>query len=90
MYRDDKMAARLWEEAASKRVAELELRRLAAGLWRLREDLQEKTELLAGLRRDVDILRDAARPERRVRRVVLFGLAVLIGTLMPFLRFVVC
>jgi hypothetical protein len=90
VYRDDETAARLWEEAATKRVAELELMRLAVGLWRLREDRQDKAELLAALRRDVQILRDAARPERRVRRVVLFGLAVLIGTLMPFLRFVVC
>ena len=90
MYRDDETAARLWEAAATKRVAELELMRLAVGLWRLREDRQDKAELLAALRRDVQILRDAARPERRVRRVVLFGLAVLIGTLMPFLRFVVC
>jgi hypothetical protein len=90
MYRDDETAARLWEAAAEKRVAELELRRLAAGLWRLHEDLQEKSELLAALRHDLQTLRDAARPERRNLRVLGFAVAVFVSTFLPLLAFIAC
>jgi len=90
MYRDDETAARLWEEAAEKRVAELELRRLATGLWQLRETLAEREDLLAALGRDLDGLRLAVYPGRRRLRVAAIGAAAFLSLFLPLMVVLHC
>ncbi len=89
-YRDDGVAALALAEASEREVARLEARRLALGLFALRDEVDDKRAQVAAMRRDIQGLRDAALPAKRVRTALLFTCAVLASCLGPLFASLHC
>ncbi|HKA86360.1 MAG TPA: hypothetical protein VKE22_01800 [Haliangiales bacterium] len=89
-YRDDGVAALALAEAAERGLARVEAQRLALGLHALRDEVAEKRAQVAALRRDIEALRDAAVPARRLRAAVLFTCAAVASCLGPLFASLQC